>query len=92
MPQVSFEELRTLLVENCLLKVPPGAITEDAPLFGPGSVGLDSLDALQLTVAIEQNFGVAINDAQTAREVLQSLGALRKWLSAQPALSAKVAP
>jgi acyl carrier protein len=84
MSDVSLDELKKLVVENCVLKVKPDEIREDTPLFGPGSVGLDSLDALQLTVAIEQQYGIAITDAQVARQAMQSLGTLRHWLAQQP--------
>jgi acyl carrier protein len=50
---------------------------------------LDSLDALQLTVAIEQQYGIVINDAQVARQAFQSLGALRGWLAQQAGPGAK---
>lgn len=83
MREVSFEDLKNMLVENCVLKVQVDDITEDTPLFGPGSVGLDSLDALQMTVAVEQQFGIAISDPQVAREAFQSLGTLRRWLESQ---------
>ncbi len=86
MSQVSLDELKRLLVENCVLKVDLNQIGEDTPLFGPNSVGLDSLDALQMTVAIEQNYGRAIPDSQVARQVLRTLGSLRDWL-AQPPVS-----
>jgi len=88
MRRVSIEELRGLLVENCVLKINPDLITEDTPLFGPGSIGLDSLDALQMTMAIEQTFGLTIADAQTAREALQSLGTLQEWIVRQAAAKA----
>ncbi len=84
MPEISLDDLRKLVVDNCLLKVNPEEIGEDTPLFGPGSVGLDSLDALQLTVAIEQHYRIVINDAKVAREMMQSLGSLRRWLAQQP--------
>ena len=84
MTEISLNELKKLVVENCVLKIKPDEIGEETPLFGPGSVGLDSLDALQLTVAIEQQYGIAINDAQVARQALQSLGTLRRWLAQQP--------
>ena len=84
MTEISLNELKKLVVENCVLKIKPDEIGEETPLFGPGSVGLDSMDALQLTVAIEQQYGIAINDAQVARQVLQSLGTLRRWLAQQP--------
>jgi acyl carrier protein len=89
MAEISLDELKRLVVENCVLKIKPEEIGEATPLFGPGSVGLDSLDALQLTVAIEQQYGIVINDAKVAREAMQSLGALRRWLAQQPRPGAK---
>ena len=89
MAEISLDELKKLVVENCVLKIKPEKIGEETPLFGPGSVGLDSLDALQLTVAIEQQYGIVINDAQVARQALQSLGALRRWLAQQSGPGAK---
>jgi acyl carrier protein len=77
---VRLEDLRNLLVENCLLKVEPAEIAEDMPLFGPGGLGLDSIDAMQMTLAVEQFYKVPIKDPATAREALQSLGTLRDWL------------
>jgi acyl carrier protein len=82
--QVSLDELKRLLVENCVLKVDLNEISESTPLFGPNGVGLDSLDALQMTVAIEQNYGRVIPDSQVARQALQTLGALRDWLAQPP--------
>jgi len=83
MSEITIENLRRLLVENC--KVDPADILEETPLFGPDSLGLDSLDALQMTVAIEKEYGVAISDPITARDALQSLGVLRDWLQRQAA-------
>jgi len=40
-------------------------------------------------VAIEQQYGIVINDAQIARQALQSLGALRLWLAQQAGPGAK---
>jgi len=83
MGEVTIEQLKKLLIEDCLLNVKPGDIGEDSPLFGPGSIGLDSLDALQIVVAIEKNFGITISDSQTAREVMQSLATLQEWIARQ---------
>ena len=91
MAQVTVEELKRLLVENCVLKVNLDEISEDTPLFGPNSIGLDSLDALQMTVAIEQNYGRVIPDSNVARQVFQSLRALREWLAQQPSQSQQTA-
>jgi acyl carrier protein len=89
MAEVSLDELKRLVMENCVLKIKPEEIVDETPLFGPGSVGLDSLDALQLTVAIEQQYGIAITDAAVARQAMQSLGTLRGWLAQQPGPGAK---
>lgn len=82
---VPFSELKALLIENCMLRVNPEEISETAPLFDPTGLGLDSIDALQISVALEKSYGVAIKDAAVAREALQSLTSLRDWLLKQTA-------
>jgi acyl carrier protein len=83
MAAVTIERLKSMLVENCMVKVDPQTILEETPLFGPESIGLDSLDALQMTIAVEKEYGVAIGDPATARDALQSLGVLRDWISSR---------
>jgi len=51
------QDIRKLMVENLMLQVSPEEIGDDQPLFGPGSVGLDSVDALQLVVALDKTNG-----------------------------------
>jgi acyl carrier protein len=77
---VSIETLRALLAENVMLKTDPASIGEDTPLFGAEGLGLDSLDALQIIIAVEKKYGIVIGDATTARDALQSLGVLRDWI------------
>ena len=78
---VSIETLRALLAENVMLKTDPASIGEDTPLFGAEGIGLDSLDALQIIIAVEKKYGITIGDATTARDALQSLGVLRDWIT-----------
>ena len=47
----------------------------------PGSLGLDSIDALQMTVGIERTYGVAITDPAVARQAFQNLETLQQWLT-----------
>lgn len=68
--------LKSLLVENLMLQVGPEEIGDDQPLFGPGSLGLDSVDALQLVVALEKQYGFKIADPTVAREVLVSVSTM----------------
>jgi acyl carrier protein len=78
---VSIETLRALLAENVMLKTDPASIGEDTLLFGAEGIGLDSLDALQIIIAVEKKYGITIGDATTARDALQSLGVLRDWIT-----------
>lgn len=55
------ERLKAVLIERLMLPLEPDEIAEDSPLFGSG-VGLDSVDALEIVVAVESEFGVAITD------------------------------
>jgi len=83
MAEVNFTNLKQLLIKNCMLRVSPDEIQENTPLFGPESLGLDSIDALQMTVAIERDYGIAIKDPETATQAFRSLGTLKEWLQAE---------
>ena len=66
------QKIKALMVENLMLQVSADEIGDDQPLFGPESLGLDSVDALQIVVALDKNFGLKIPDAAVAKGVLQS--------------------
>jgi acyl carrier protein len=66
-------EIKKLLVENLMLQLTAEEIGDEQPLFGPGSVGLDSVDALQIVVALDKTFGLKIQDAEAAKQILQSV-------------------
>ena len=55
-------------------------IDTDAPLFGEG-VGLDSIDALQLVVGMENTFGVVVPDAAVGARVFQSVRTMADYVS-----------
>lgn len=67
------QEIKRLMVENLMLQVGPDEIGDSQALFGPGSVGLDSVDALQLVVALDKAYGLKITDSEAARHVLYSV-------------------
>jgi acyl carrier protein len=67
------QDIKRLMVENLMLQISAEEINDDQPLFGPGSVGLDSVDALQLVVALDKTYGLKIADTETARQILQSV-------------------
>jgi acyl carrier protein len=68
--------IKKMLVDNLMLQLKPEEIRDDQPLFGPGSIGLDSVDALQLVVALDKNYGLKIPDPAAAKEVLQSVNTI----------------
>jgi acyl carrier protein len=81
-------QIKHLLVENLMLQSKAEEIADDLPLFGPGSLGLDSVDALQIVVALDKNYGLKIPDPEAAKKVLQSVNtivaALEQRLSGEP--------
>ena len=70
------QKIKNLMVENLMLQVTAAEIGDDQLLFGPGSLGLDSVDALQLVVALDKNFGLKIPDPGAAKEILQSVNTI----------------
>ena len=58
----------------------PADIDTDAPLFGEG-LGLDSIDALQLVVAMEKDFGVVVPDAATGTKVFASVRSMADYIA-----------
>jgi len=80
--------IKEAMIEELMLQETPDEIADDAPLFGPEGVGLDSVDALQLVVALEKNFGLKIADAEAAKGVLESVNTIAAAIEAQPAADA----
>ena len=70
------EQIKSLMVENLMLQVTAAEIGDDQPLFGAGSLGLDSVDALQLVVALDKNFGLKVPDPAAAKQILQSVNTI----------------
>ena len=70
------ERIKAMMVENLMLQVTAAEIGDDMPLFGPGGLGLDSVDALQLVVGLDKNFGVKIPDPAAAKEILQNVNTI----------------
>ena len=74
-------ELKTLIIESLQLDdVSPDEIGPDDPLFGNG-LGLDSIDALELVVALEKAYGIVIPDEDVGKEAFASLSALADFVA-----------
>ena len=69
-------QIKRMMVENLMLQVTAEEIADDMAMFGPGGLGLDSVDALQLVVALDKNYGLKISDAEAAKGILQNVNTM----------------
>ena len=77
------QRIKEILVENLMLQVTANDITDDKPLFGPEGLGLDSVDALQLVVALDKNFGLKIPDPAAAKQILENVNTIAAAIEAK---------
>lgn len=74
------ERLKRLIIESLNLEgMTPEMIDDEAPLFGEG-LGLDSVDALELVVALEKELSIRIEGEETTRETLASVSAMADFV------------
>ena len=69
------EIIEVLNLEN----VKPEDIDNDAPLFGEG-LGLDSIDALELIVLMEKNYGIKLQDPAKGKEIFKSINVMADYI------------
>jgi len=74
------DRVKQMIVESARLKIPPSELGDDALLFDPAGVGLDSIDVLELVVGIERSFGVSIQDGETGKRVLRSVNTICEYI------------
>lgn len=67
--------VKDLIVRRLKLDIDPMTIQDDAPLFGEG-LGLDSIDALELVLGLEQEFGIKVEDEEVGVKAFASVNAL----------------
>lgn len=79
------QELSDMIIESCrVTDADTDGITADAPLIGPDSpYGLDSLDAVEIVVALQKKYGIRIEAQETGREALRSLSTLAGFVRNQ---------
>lgn len=58
----------------------PEDIQDDAPLFGEG-LGLDSIDALELIVLLEREYGIRLKDAKEGKPIFQSIAVMADYIT-----------
>ena len=76
-------ELKQLIVEACDKDCDPASIGDDELLFGTeAQLQLDSLDALQVSMAIKKKYGLRLPDSKETRRILSSVGNMAEHLEA----------
>jgi len=84
--QAFLAELKAHVLASVDKEEPAGGLRDDEPWFGPESrLDLDSLDALQISMAIQKKYGVRMPDSKETRRALVSLIALAEHLRARMA-------
>ena len=81
-PPEFIASLKAMVLEAAEKGEPAGGLGDDEPLFGPESrLDLDSLDALQVSMTIQQRFGVRMPDSKETRRALSSIAHLAAHLA-----------
>lgn len=75
------EELKKKIIEVLNLEdMTPDDIDADAPLFSTG-LGLDSIDALELIVLMEKNYGIRLANASEGKEIFKSVRTMAEYVN-----------
>jgi acyl carrier protein len=76
--------LKEMIVEECDKDIPPATIEDDELLFGESSrLQLDSLDALQLSMALQYRFGIRLADSKALRRAFATVETLDLFMQQQ---------
>jgi len=75
-------EVKSLLATGLRLDRSPSDIPDDTPIFGEG-LGLDSIDALELVVLVEERFHVSIPDEEVGKRAFASVSALADFIATE---------
>lgn len=76
------EKLKAQLIEQLNLEdIEPSDIESNAPLFGDDGLGLDSIDALEIIVLLEKEYGIKVEDPKKGKEIFESIDTLAAFIS-----------
>lgn len=76
-------ELKEALIEALNLEdITPDEIENEAPLFGDEGLGLDSIDALEIILVLERNYGIRIANPAEGKSIFYSIRTLADFITA----------
>jgi acyl carrier protein len=73
------EELKEKLIAHLNLQIASEQITPDEPLFNSG-LGLDSIDALELIVLLQQDYGIKVKSAEEGKQIFRSIRTMAEFI------------
>ena len=80
------KELKQQLIQELNLEeITPEEIDTEAPLFGDEGLGLDSIDALEIILILERNYGIKIENPAEGKEIFYSVGTLARYIESHRA-------
>ncbi|WP_370862190.1 phosphopantetheine-binding protein [Parabacteroides faecis] len=75
------QELKEALIESLNLEdITPDEIEDEAPLFGDEGLGLDSIDALEIILILERNYGIRIEKPAEGKSIFYSVRTLADYI------------
>lgn len=75
-------ELKEKIIETLYLEeMSADDIDADAPLFGENGLGLDSIDALELIVLLEKQYGIKLDDPSQGKEIFKSVSTIAQYVA-----------
>ena len=75
------EDLKVMIVTECDKEIEPSSIKDDDIIFDPDHpLGLDSLDSLQISMALQNDYGIRLVDPKEARRVMETINSLAQYI------------
>lgn len=79
---ITSNNLKEVLIKYLNLEdISPEDIGDDDPLFGDDGLGLDSVDSIELVLAIEKEFGVKITDSKQYNTIFANVSSLLNYIN-----------
>lgn len=82
-------KIKEIMIDELMLDESVEEIDDHMALMGPDSLELDSVDALQLVVAIEKNFGLKVTDPELAKVLLKSVHSIAEGVAQHQAATSE---
>ena len=74
--QIKVELIKALHLDD----MKPEDLDADAPLFGEGGIGLDSIDALEIIVMLEKNYGIRLSNVSEGKAIFKSIRSIAEYV------------